>query len=154
LGRALNDDLQVAREASVRAVRIAGQLGVDQRAPHHSGDAIDQRMMNHTVRDVHDSMRPELEEPELGRAQVAADGEPCPLPKAGTFSGNNRDLRQALGAPELAQRVPRGRRNSRLPEAWTTRARWAVRAVARLAARPEIWGFDPTRRCAHGVWLA
>lgn len=111
-------------------------------------------MMNNAIGDVHDAMRAELEQAELRRAQVAADGEPSALPKGGTFSGNNWNLGQAVGAPELAQRVRCGRRNSRLAEAWTTRAWWAVRAVARLAARPEIWGFDPTRRCAHGVWLA
>ena len=49
-------------------IRIAGHPRIHEGAAHHIRNLIDQRMMNDAVRDVHDAVSIQLEQPQLGRA--------------------------------------------------------------------------------------
>ncbi len=133
LRAALHDHLQITRQAQMRLIRVAGHFGVGQGAPHDRGDAVDQGMLNAAVRDVNHAMRAELEQPDLRRAQPAADGEARAEPKTGGLTGNHRDLRQAVNACQLLERTAGGRGEAVLTEARAAGAGRAVRARRRLA---------------------
>src|SRR5277367_2159635 len=120
-------------------VRVAGHASLYQCAPHHGGDPVDQGVLHAAVGDVHHAMRPELEQPQLGCAQPAPDGEPRTESIAGRLPGNHANLGQTVGPRELIERVARHRDNARLTEPGTARARRSMRAGTR------------TRGCGHAV---
>ncbi len=72
---ALHHDLQVTGEPAMDGLGVGRDLRIDQRAPHHGRDAVDQWMLHDAVRDVHHAMRAEFEHAEPGRAQPAANGQ-------------------------------------------------------------------------------
>jgi hypothetical protein len=82
LRAALHHHLQIARQSQMRAIRITAHFRLNQRAPHHRGDPIDQRMMNAAVRYVDHAVAVEFEQAHFGRAHVPADGQTRAQPKA------------------------------------------------------------------------
>src|SRR5271168_1672925 len=112
-------------------VRIAGHASLYQGAPHDRGDPVDQGVLHAAVGDVHHAMRPELEQPQLGCAQPAPDGEPRTQPIPGRLTGNHANFWQPVSPRELIERVARRRGNARLTEPGTARTRWAMRAGTR-----------------------
>src|ERR1019366_7700125 len=70
----------------------------------------------------------ELKQPQLGRAQSAADGEPRAESKSGSLPGNHRHVGQTVGARQLIERAARGWGDTALTEPRTAWAGWAVRA--------------------------
>jgi hypothetical protein len=75
LRAALDDDLQVACEAEMRVVRVARDVGVDERAADDARDAVDQRVLDDAVGDVYDVVGVELEQADLRGAQASANCE-------------------------------------------------------------------------------
>ena len=107
-------------------IRAGDKLGVDQGTPHDVRDAVDQRVMNHAIRDVHDAVRAQLEQAELGRAQPAANSQARAVPKCRTLSGNYRHIRQTVSFRQLRERACGGRRDAMLGKAWTAGTRRTV----------------------------
>ena len=64
-------------------IRIAGHARINEGATHDIRNLIDQRMVDNAVRDMHHAVSVQLEQPQLGRAQAAADGEAGAVSKAG-----------------------------------------------------------------------
>ncbi len=54
--------LQVACEAQVSLVRVAGDSSIGQCLPHHGGDAVDQGMLHAAVRNVNHAVAAEFEQ--------------------------------------------------------------------------------------------
>jgi hypothetical protein len=95
-------------------------------------------MLNGTVRDVNDMVRVELEQPDLGRARAAADGESRAMSKTGRLPGNDCYYRQAMRARQFGKRVARGGRDSGLAEPRASRARGTMWACGDCAAPPHV----------------
>src|ERR1700722_4208067 len=66
LRTALHHDLQVAYQAQMRFIRVAGHSGLDEGAPHGSCNPVDQGMLNAAFGDVNHAVGPELKQPHLG----------------------------------------------------------------------------------------
>ena len=112
----------------MRGFRIRRHGGIDESPPHDRRHAIDQRMLDAAVRDVHQPMRAELEHPELGRAEPAPDREPRAQTKPARRAGYHRHSRQSVSTRERLERRARGGGDARLAESRATRARRAMRA--------------------------
>jgi hypothetical protein len=84
-----HDHLQVAGKAEMGVVGVARYSNINQGAPHLTRDAVDQGVMHTAVRNVYHAVSFELEQPELGRAQPAADGKPRAEPKPRGLSGKH-----------------------------------------------------------------
>ena len=65
----------------MRVVRVTRDLGVDEGATNDARHMIDQRVLNHAVRNVDDMMGVELEEADLGGAEATADGQASAMTK-------------------------------------------------------------------------
>jgi len=63
LGTAFDHNLQIAREALVRNIRVAAETSIDQSTTDDIGDVIYQGVLNNTVRNVNDAVGIELEQP-------------------------------------------------------------------------------------------
>jgi len=129
--------LQVAHKAQVRSVRIAGHICIYQGASHDSGDMVYQRVMHAAVRNMDHAMPALLKQPDLGRAQAAADGETRTVAKSGAIPGNDREVRQAVNTRQLLQRAARRERDARLTEPRAAGA-WRPMRAFRQTNQPRI----------------
>ncbi len=107
LRAAFHDHLQVSGESQVGAVRVAGHSGINQGAPNHISDTIDEGVLNAAVRDVNHPMGTQLKQAHLRRAEPATDGKPRAMSKSGGLPGNYRHLGQAVDPRELIERAAR-----------------------------------------------
>ena len=103
LARALDDDLDAAQRAAVRALGVGLCGGLAQRASHRRRDAIDERVMHPTAWDVDDPVRALLEDPELRRIGAAAHGQPRPMAVAQARAGKQTWRREPGLERELGQ---------------------------------------------------
>ena len=111
--------------------------GVARRGAHRGGDAVDQRMVDPTLRNVGDAVRPLLEQPDLRRARAAAHHQ-----ARAVAAREPRRVEERAGAgARPARRTPRARR-----------AR-AARSRARRSAgsRGRAGGGDKARRSRAGT---
>ena len=129
--RTLDDHLQVASDAAVRALHVGRHPRIDERAAHDGRHAIDQRVVDHAVRNRDHAMRAELEHAELRRTGAAADCESRALAKPAAGARNHGHVRNPVLRRQCLQGSVRLGRDARLAEAGTARARRAVRAGER-----------------------
>ena len=121
----------------MRGIRIAGHPRIHEGAAHHIRHLIDQRMMNDAVRDVHDAVSIQLEQPQLGRAQAAADREAGAVPKARSPARNHRYFRQSVRVRQFIECASRSRRDAGLAKPGTAWTGWPMRT--------RRWNFQQAR---------
>ncbi len=146
VGAALHHDLQVTGEPAMDGLGVGSDLRIDERAPHHGRDAVDQWMLHDAVRDVHDSMRAEFEHAEPGRTQAPANGQAGAQSKAGQRTRHHGNTRQAMGAGQRFQRCLCRGSDARLTETRTARAGRAVGAGQHGCGRQPPHAASNTRR--------
>ena len=125
--RTFDDHLQVARDATMRRFDVRRHVGIDQRAAHDGGDTVDQRVVDHAVRNRDDAMRAELEHAQFRRARPPADREARPLTEASGRASAHRHGLDAMRCGKSLECVERCGCNARLAEAGAARARRSMR---------------------------
>ncbi len=82
---------------------VRRDLRIDERTSHHGGNAIDQRVLDDAVRDVHHPMRAEFEHAELGCAQPATNGQARAHTESRHRARHHRHILQSMRAGQRFQ---------------------------------------------------
>jgi hypothetical protein len=108
--------------------------------PNPLAHVVDERVMNGAVRNVNDTMRPELEDAYFGMACAPSHGKASPQPESASFALDDGRNGQTATCGKRAEFAVRVRRDSRHPQAGTARTRRVVRALERSRWRhgPEL----------------
>ena len=127
-GFAFDDDLQVARDAGVRGVRVRGHPMMREYVTHVGGYAIQYWVVHQAARNVHRSVsRPAQKMPSFARVGAAANRESGTASERGRWPGVN-DWRRETDAHRESACNPR-QRLWRRPERREARAAGAARLV-------------------------